>query len=191
MPLVNIGAPQYALPDVLAIDANLLLELIQSKRKPQTLRQIAVARFLKRLRVAVKSGNLLCVTPLNTLEECYFQIIKRYFVKALPTSSSVTWADLYKDNPNLINSCMPLIRHFRALIQSFPVEVLEPEQLGSPPPTVESLLIEYIDKMHILPNVAHLLAVAQRLGVPHIATLDGDFERAASRGFTIYTYIPG
>jgi predicted nucleic acid-binding protein len=85
---------------------------------------------------------------------------------------------------------MPLVQSFRAQVQAIPIEVLEPEQLGSPPPSIESLLVKYVDEMHILPNNAHLLAVVQRLGVPYVATLDRDFERASSRGFTIYTYIP-
>jgi hypothetical protein len=190
MPVVNIGASKYTLPDVFMLDANILLEFGVEQSKSRTRRQEAVARFLKRIRTEVKAGKLLCVTPLNTLEECYFQLIKRYFIQALPHASSQTWTDLYKDNPNLINSCMPLIQNFRAVIQSIPVEFLEPEYLGSPPPVIESLLVEYIDTMHLLPNDAHLLAVAQRLGVTHIATLDRDFERASSRGFTIYTYIP-
>jgi hypothetical protein len=81
MPIINIGAPKYALPDVLAIDANFLLELIRLKKKPQTLRHAAILRFLKRIAADAEAGRLICVVPINTLEECYFQIIRRYFIK--------------------------------------------------------------------------------------------------------------
>jgi hypothetical protein len=188
MPLINIGAPKYLLPDVLFFDANVLLKLSKISAKPTNPEQQALVSFLKRVRLQIKAGTLHCVAPINTLEECYFQVIKSYYLQGQPTGTNFN--KLYKANPNLINSCMPRIRNFQAAVQAFPIEILEPEELGTSPPSIDNLLIQYIDEMHLLPNDAHLLAVAQRLNTPHIATLDRDFERASSRGFYIYTYVP-
>jgi hypothetical protein len=99
----------------------------------------------------------------------------------------VRWHDLYKEMPELIRDWMPDLESFRrTVIDGIPTQVIEPEDLGDPPPAVEARMMHHIEHIPILPKDAYLLAVAERLGVPHIATLDRDF-RSALDWLSVYT----
>jgi predicted nucleic acid-binding protein len=190
MPVINIADPDCPLPDVLILDASMLLELPAAPQHRTRDPRQAVRRFLDRLGAEAIAGRMLCVAPAITLEECYFKVIQYlYAIEAQRRSPPVPWHRLYKSTPQLIQSYMPVLRRFREAVFGIPVVAIEPEDLGDPPPALEPRMFHHIEHVPILPRDAYLLAVAERLKTPHIATLDADF-RAASEDFHIYTVIP-
>jgi predicted nucleic acid-binding protein len=200
MPLVDIADPACPLPEVLILDASVLLELCPAlHRQAERARRQAVSQFINRIGEEVMAGQLLCVAPVITLEECYFKIIQYLYYADLPAHEArlraslgrpnVYWHDLYKDSPHLIQQYMTELRDFRAAVQGIPVVILEPEDFGSAPPALEPRMLHHIEHIPILPKDAYLLAVAERLDSPHIATLDADF-RAASGWLHVYTVSP-
>ena len=84
---------------------------------------------------------------------------------------------------------MSQVRKFRTLVNNIPLIILEPEDMAVPqkttaPPLADRML-HFMNTVQILPKDAYFLAVAERLSIEHIATLDKDFYRAKS--ITIYT----
>jgi hypothetical protein len=184
MPIVDITDPNCRLPSFLILDANVLLEL--RRGKPTT---PVVRAFIRRLAAESRLGNVQCYVPILTLEECYFLIIQGHYRMetkrrpARPGGKKLHWHDLYKTEPNLIAQVMPKVAGFRSRVQNVPVEPLEPESLSNypfPAPLMklEDRMVHHTSTVQILPKDAYLIATAERLGIPDVATLDGDFSRA-------------
>ncbi len=202
MPLIDIADPHCKLPDVLILDASVLLELRSSTKTGGG--RYYVTQFLKRISKESLSGNILCLTPVSTLDECYFMILKTAYENELtthrvrlqnkyPAKRTITWHDLYKDSSHLIGKFMPVLEQFRAILVGIPLVFIEPEDLVgtkaivATQPSIEERMRHYIYSVPILPTDAHFLAVAERLNVDAIATLDKDFHGLSS--WKIYTII--
>jgi hypothetical protein len=195
MTIIDIGDPQCLLPDKLLLDASLLLHL-----RPTTIptsQQVIARRFLARISAEAGTGNLLCLASVLTLEECYFKMIQASFMDELPHHEAslkiklgrtrVMWHDLYKDMPSLIQKYMPTIQAFRTLVQAIPVLAIEPEDLvdNGSKSSLEERMVFYLGNVPILPKDAYLIAIAERLNIPHLATLDRDFKNVS--WLNIYT----
>jgi predicted nucleic acid-binding protein len=129
------------------------------------------------------AGNTICLAPTLVLEECYFKIIQGYIERL----ASASWHQYYKHNPQVIQQCLPAITAFHQAVQALPVTVVTPEDLalGQPGHTLEERMRHFISACNLLPKDAYILAVAERLGVNNVATLDSDWQRAVQ--FTVYT----
>jgi len=182
-PVVNIANTRAALPETLIVDASLLLVLQSTSRHTHQ----AVARaFLRRVGNECLSGNMLCLAPTLVLEECYFKIIQFYIERHRP--AGWTWHRYYKSNPQIIQQCIAHITAFHQLVTAIPIAIVSPEDLALTEPSypLEERMRHFISASNLLPKDAYILAVAERLGVDGIATLDGDWRRA-QQFFTVYT----
>jgi predicted nucleic acid-binding protein len=142
---------------------------------------------------------MLVAVPTITLEECYFKILQTQFLHDFPAHEArlkrtlgrkkIRWTDLQKDSPQLIpQKYAPRLHSFRAAAQAIPIVVIEPEDFGPGPPELEPRMFYHIENVPILPKDAYLLAIAERLDVPHIAAMDRDFQGAAN-WLNVYTYL--
>jgi predicted nucleic acid-binding protein len=126
---------------------------------------------------------MVCLAPTLVLEECYFKIIQAYIMGL----THMTWHRYYKLNPQVIQQCLPAITAFYQTVGALPVTVITSEDLAlaQPTNTLEDRMRHFISACNLLPKDAYLLAVAERLGVSDVATLDSDWQRATQ--FTVYT----
>jgi predicted nucleic acid-binding protein len=181
-PLVNLADSQVPLPDTLVVDASLLLVLRRGSCHPH---RVAARTFLRRVGNECLNGNMLCLAPTLVLEECYFKIIQAHIERNKPARQ--TWHQYYKNNPQVIQQCVIHITTFHRFVMAIPVTIVTPEDLAlrQPSNTLEDRMRHFISTSNLLPKDAYILAVAERLGVDSVATLDRDWQRAAQ--FTVYT----
>lgn len=188
---VDLRDSTQPLPEYLLLDASVLLRVNNAD----------VSGFLQRVRQGYQQGTVYPLMCLWTLEECYHTLIRRAYQKHLPQHrtaiarkfgkkpSQLRWHHLYKQRPRIIRKEFSGIEAFRLHVAGFPIQVLEPEDLGSPgSPPLEDRMRHYMKSACILGHDAYLEAVAERLEARHIATLDGDFCRLDS-AFTVYTLL--
>jgi len=73
------------------------------------------------------------------------------------------------------------------MVQALPVTIVTSEDLAltQPGDTLEERMRHFISAYNLLPKDAYILAVAERLGVNDVATLDSDWQRATQ--FTVHT----
>ena len=78
---------------------------------------------------------------------------------------------------------------FRELLAAIPLTPVHLEDLAASAPegTLEDRLFYFIATYHLLPQDALILAEAERLGVPAVATLDLDWWRVVA--FDVYTCL--
>ncbi len=180
MPVVNLADSSTPLPDYFVVDASLLLVLRSGSRHR---RQASATSFLQRVARECLAGNMVCIAPTLVLEECYFKIIQA----SIAGLTTTHWHRHYKSNPQVIQQCLPAITVFHQTVQALPITVVTSEDLAltQPTNTLEERMRRFISEYNLLPKDAYILAVAERLGVDDIATLDGDWRRATQ--FTVYT----
>jgi len=180
MPVVNLADPNAPLPDYLVVDASLLLVLRSRSQHPHQAHAIA---FLQRVGQECLAGNTVRLAPTLVLEECYFKIVQAYIEGLAHT----LWHRYYKLNPQVIQQCLPAITAFHQAVEALPVTIITPEDLALKQPsyTLEERMRHFISACNLLPKDAYILAVAERLGVRDVATLDSDWQRATQ--FTVYT----
>lgn len=180
MTVVDISNSSVPLPDYLIVDASLLLILRSGANHPC---QPVAQAFLRRIANECLSGNTVCLAPTLVLEECYFKIIKA----SIKSVSQSWWHKCYKRDPQVIQQCLPLIKAFHKTIEALPITTVTSEDLALTQPTftLEERMRHFISVCNLLPKDAYLLAVAERLGVSNVATLDSDWQRATQ--FTVYT----
>jgi len=186
---LDIADPTVRLPPYILYDANILL----SATEPD------VAAFLKRVTKAYQDGEVYPLVCTLSLEECYHVLLKREYRKLLPKfrnsvakacnkpPKNVTWNDVYKQRPKLVKKHFPRIQDFFSAVCRLPVHIIEPEDLASQGcPSLEERMRHYMKSCSLLGKDAYLVAVAERLRLQHIASLDRDLQRLGS-DFTLYT----
>jgi len=180
MPTVNLADPAIALPEILVVDASLFLVLRPGATHPH---RSAAAAFLNRVAAKCSSGNMMCLAPTIVLEECYYKIIQ-FHIQGV---TNTYWHQYYKANPQIVQQCIPHIVKFHQIIMALPAQIVTPEDLAltQPASTLEERMRHFVSAYDLLPKDAYILAVAERLGVRNVATLDADWHRA--RQFTVYT----
>jgi len=183
--LLDISNPNLNIPELLVLDASLILELTPNPVRPHPHHTLAV-NFLNRLQAAAQQGQVMTLLPRLAFEECYFKICLRFLV---PDAKRVGmhWHDYYKKNPTAIRAATSTLTLFYQLLQAFPIEVIEPEDLAVTPkgrePPLADRLGDLINQFAVLPKDATILGEAERLGIYTVATLDSDWTRAD--GFTV------
>jgi predicted nucleic acid-binding protein len=198
MPIINIADPSCPLPNALMIDASFLLEINPALSTVDPVRRTVSYHFALRLKREIRERRLTCITPVSTLQECFYKILQAQFKHELPShrlrlrsklgKTEIRWNDLYKDSPGLIRTWMPLLEQFRRLVAHIPILVREPETGNSSASPIDSEMLLHIQNVALLPQDAYFLAAADRFGIPYVLTLDGDFKRA--NWVTVYTYPP-
>ena len=183
MPVVNLADSSVPLPDYLVVDASLLLVLRSGSRHQH---QVDAMTFLRRVGQECMDGSMVCLAPTLVVEEYYFKIIQAY-IEGI-TRGRRGWHRYYKLNPQVIQQCLAAIATFRKTVEALPITIVTPEDLAltQPSSTLEERMRHFISTCNLLPKDAYILAVAERLGVNDVATLDGDWQRATQ--FTVYTY---
>jgi hypothetical protein len=191
------------LPGFLLLDASVLLAVLSPPGAPASPQSAAATQFLTRVQRACHNGDIIPLVWILTLEECYFKIIQWGYKNdpSLGTQraaiaaqirlqpNQVGWHQLYKHYPQAIQNYLPTIQTFYQSVIGIPLTILEPQDFVDPSaafPPIEERMRHYIRSCSILPKDACLTAVANRLGVRHIATLDKDFDRLGA-DFTVYT----
>ena len=168
------------MPDCLVVDASLLLVLRSGSRHYH---KTSAVSFLQRVASECLAGNMICLAPTLVLEECYFKIVQT----SIAGLTSSYWHQHYKSNPQVIQQSIPAITAFYQMVQALPVTIVTSEDLAltQPGDTLEERMRHFISAYNLLPKDAYILAVAERLGVNDVATLDSDWQRATQ--FTVHT----
>jgi len=177
------------LPGFLLLDASVLLAVLSPPGAPASPQSAAATQFLTRVQRACRNGDIIPLVWILTLEECYFKIIRWGYENDPSLRNQVGWHQLYKRYPQAIQNYFPAIQTFYHSVIGIPLTILEPRDFVDPSaafPPIEERMRHYIRSCSILPKDACLTAVANRLGVRHIATLDKDFDRLEA-DFTVYT----
>lgn len=201
--VVNLRDSNLPLPAFLLFDASILLATRSVPGAPVPPRSADAIQFLRRVQQACHNGNTIPLVCVLTLEECYFKIIQWRYQNDPSLSpqrtvvaaqlgrqpNQVGWHELCKHHPRFIQNCFPELQAFFQFVIGIPLTILEPEDLASPNvalPSIAERMRHYIHSCCILPKDALLIAIADRLGVQHIATLEKDFNRLGV-DFTVYT----
>lgn len=184
--LFDIGDQNLVFPDLIVLDASLVLELFPSSHPHHQLAK----DFLSRLQSSVMAGRVQPLLPRLALEECYFKICKDFLTNQAK-SSGQAWHHYYKSNPRSLGRIEPILNNFYQILQAFPMHIVEPEDLSVFPlgssKALSERMAELIIQYNILPKDATIISEAERMGVYALATLDSDWKRAD--GFTVITPI--
>ena len=182
--IIDINDLNLSFPTYLILDASVLLGGFLPST--QTSKHSVAVNFLKRLQMQVSYENTMALLPLLAYEECLFKIIS-IEIEANPINGN-HWHQKYKKNPQVISNTQTSVIKFNKFLQSFPISIIEPEDLvdsnNSNSIELNIRMNQFIYLYNILPKDATILSSADRLGITHIASLDKDFSRA--NGFTIY-----
>lgn len=188
--VVDLRNSNVPLPAFLLIDASVLLAIRSLPGRAPSARSQAATQFLTRIQQAYQNDDAIPLVCALTLEECYFKIIRSKFEND-PSLGRGHWHQLYKNHFQQIQNYFPDVQAFYQWIIGIPLTVVEPEDLADPKGvslSIEQRMRHYTQSCCILPKDAYLIAVAERLEVRHIATLDSDFTRLGA-DFTIYTLL--
>jgi hypothetical protein len=136
--VLDLSDPRLSLPDFILVDASVLLETRTPSGAPPSRRQAAVNQFLRLVQQAIIDGNTIALACTLTLEECYFKILQANLMD--PTSAPnersavarrlnlapnrVSWHQLYKDFPLLIQNYLPDLEAFFRWVQGIPITIL-------------------------------------------------------------------
>ncbi len=187
---LDISDPSLALPDLLGLDASIVLAInIPSGVRPSP-HLAAVQAFWRRVASGAHGGRLIPVLPQLAFEECCFKLCQ-YHLEQLANFSSpgVRWHEYYKQHPYVLRSFHSTLDTLYHALLAIPVLITEPEDLAVSASASISKLTEsalaFIRDFALLPKDATLLSEFERLGIDTVATLDADWQRAD--GFTVIT----
>jgi predicted nucleic acid-binding protein len=188
--LIDINDPNIQLPEFIVLDASVVLELRVSPNRQR--HHNSAINFFRRLRPLASSGQVMPLLPLLALEECYFKICQYKILEFLANNNIQTpWHRYYKQNPQIIQNTVQNLQVFYNILRSFPIVVIEPEDLAVLPidtePRLSERMKDFIQNFLILPKDATILSNAERLGIDTVVTLDSDWSRAD--GFKVITVI--
>jgi predicted nucleic acid-binding protein len=188
MALFDLSDPAVPLPAQLVVDTSLLLALRPTDDNPHA---AAARAFVQRLSERIAAYELVSWLPLPVLQECSHVILanglRRIWETMDPATRPPNWLKAYKDQPALLQDCLPDLTRFRDLLIAIPLTPVRPEDLTTAPgaEVLEDRMQHFIAAHHLLPQDALILAETERLGVRAVATLDQDWWRVT--GFDVYT----
>lgn len=188
MALYDLSDPTIPLPSQLVVDTSLLLALRPGDDNPHAM---AVQAFVRRLGERIAAYELVAWLSLTVLQECYHIILANGLRRAWegmdPANRPPNWLKAYKDQPALLETCLPDLIRFCELLAAIPLTPVQPEDLVTQAAAgpLEERMRHFIISHHLLAQDALILAEAERLGVSAVATLDRDWQRLTS--FDVYT----
>ena len=180
------------LPEFIVLDASVVSEWAAPATERQPHYAVNLA-FMGRLSAAARDDQTLVVLPMLALIEVFHAqckwVLKPQWL-ALPKPRPKSWMDYQKANPSAIGAAMPRIRQALQDIIDFPMWIPEPGELAPTVLSTADFRDRVPDLMHsfqMLSADATILAVAQRLAIPNVASLDVGWRRAT--GFTLFTAL--
>ncbi len=188
MALYDLADETVLLPSQLVMDTSLLLAMRTGDDNPHA---EAAQSFLRRVSERISSYQMIAWLPIPVLQECYHIILanglRNIWQNMAGTSRPANWLKMYKDHPELLDTCMSAVDRFRQLIAAIPLTPVRPEDLasGATDEPLEDRLHYFVSAYRLLPQDALILAETERLGVTGVATLDRDWQRVTD--FDIYT----
>lgn len=187
MALYDLADPSIPLPQQLVVDTSLLLALRLADDNPHA---AAARAFIQRMGKRIAAYEMVGWLPLPVLQECYHVILANGIRRAWEAMDRATRPPnrlkAYKDQPDLLQACIPELARFRELLAAIPLTPVRPEDLvtSSAAEPLDDRMRHFITTYHLLPQDALILAQAERLDVLAVATLDRDWRRATP--FDVY-----
>lgn len=190
MALYDLTDPAVPLPSQIVVDSSLLLVLRPCDDNPNA---AAIQGFVRRLRRQIAAYQMVAWLLMPVLQECCHVILtnrlRRAWVDMEPVSRPPNWMVMYKRQPELLRVGFPDLDEFEEILATIPVTPVRMEDLvGSAViKPIQERMRHFITTCHLLPQDALILSEAERLGVPAVATLDRDWQRATI--FDVYTCL--
>lgn len=190
MALYDLTDPAVPLPSQIVVDSSLLLALRPCDDNPNA---AAIQGFVRRLRRQIAAYQMVAWLLMPVLQECCHVILtnrlRRAWVDMEPVSRPPNWMVMYKRQPELLRVGFPDLDEFEEILATIPVTPVRMEDLvGSAViEPIQERMRHFITTCHLLPQDALILSEAERLGVPAVATLDRDWQRATI--FDVYTCL--
>jgi predicted nucleic acid-binding protein len=197
----DLSDPAILLPNSFLVDTNIVYERIIATLVPrvprstvslQRLQQLAlnasrVTDFFERLRAQDTIGLVGPATYLELIHLVIRELLEQYGNTINP---KLSWLRVYKDHPSVLPTMKPILVRIHSALANAGLVFLSPKQLLPIDPRTPyvSQLIDLCCSYALDTGDVELLIEAQRLGIDAIATMDGDFQRAAA-DFDIYTWI--
>jgi len=184
MALYDLSDPAVPLPAQIVVDTSLLLALRPGDDNPHA---GAARAFVRRLQARIAAYELVAWLPLPVLQECTHVLLsntlRRLWQAMDPVARPPNWLKAYKDRPALLQAGLPELARFRQLLAAVPLTPVQPEDLAAAKmdEPLDERTRHFIAAYHLLPQDALILSIAERLGVPAVATLDREWQRVASR----------
>ena len=179
------------LPIKIVLDSSILVYLAlsgpQGGLNPKVFQDAKA--FLSRLQKATVSGSCVALAPQLVITECY-HVLTRWAIEGQITN--IRWDIAYKSNPQLIRQlgvrqkCLAFLND----VEAAGIIIIDEEDLLPLTPDAVPLYqqsLTYMESLNLLSSDAYILAVADRLGVEALASLDKDFLRITQADFDIYT----
>jgi hypothetical protein len=188
MAFFDLSDPALPLPEQLVVDTSLLLALRPGDDNPFA---EAARHFMRRVAERIAAYEMVAWLPLPVLQESYHILLSghlRRLWEAMPVASRpANWLKMYKDNPTLLKTGIADMTRFRMFLAAIPLTPIRPQDfvLADGMERLDDLMRRYIAEYHLMAQDALLLAHAECLGVPAVATLDQDWLRATV--FDVYT----
>lgn len=201
--VVNLSVPGYQLPDLIAVDTNLIVErLIVSfpsvtSIPPRTI--VNAQRTNQFFQDLIASNGTGIVTPTAFNEFIHVAIKLEYDKQRLLLSPSTrqmysrpikNWHDLYKQDPTILRAFQSDLTRLRRFFTANGLLFVMPNELGSIASgrTYDEELIYLVGTYGLDSNDAVILMEAQRYRVPDVISLDADLQRAQA-DFNIYSWL--
>ncbi|NWJ98767.1 MAG: hypothetical protein HXX20_23740 [Chloroflexi bacterium] len=180
-----------ALPDIIILDSSILLYAVfPSPTAPQEQRLFKQARFfLQRVNQAFQDRTCNSLAPLQAITECFHKITLTAVAPLVQDKADIF--NELKRRPELITKAeVPKkLDEFCNKLRAIGIEVVQPSDIPEDESSIrfEVQMVNYIEDLQLLSADAHILTVADRLGIEYVASLDKDFLRIIKEGFSVYT----
>lgn len=190
MGLLDLTDSTVPLPAQLVLDTSILLACRPGDNNPNAK---FVKDFLERIGQRILAYQMVGWLLRPVLQECYHiilsQSLRRTWQEMLVDSRRSNWLATYKTQPDLLAAGFPDLDRFDNILSAIPLTSVQPEDLVSTfgVQSIEERIRYFITTYFLLPQDALILAEAERLGVPAVATLDRDWRRVTE--FDIYTVL--
>jgi predicted nucleic acid-binding protein len=192
----NFANNSEEFPPSIVVDTSVLLHLIKPRPvdpKERRLHNDAKV-FFERAKKAILKNEVECYVPMHVVTESFRWIVVN---QTRQITNTISYEDLkrrIKADPDLLRKADVIsnIQSFLIAVDDIELTIVQPEDflndtLGAPTEPFEDKIIEFIEDLLLLPDDAHILAVADFLDINNIASLDRDFLAVVNKGFNVYT----
>ena len=197
--MIDFNDEKQPLPTQIVLDSSILIYLVVTE-PDKAERQVifeAAKQFLKRLESATLSGKCSAVAPIHVIVECFHFITRKEVQKYAASNKQyinnkrvTSWEVVYKSDPELMAklNIPDKLEHFLTLIKTSGINIIQPVDLITNVDTkLEAETVRYMRELRLQASNAHILAVADRLEVKNLASLDRDFLKVTEASFNLYT----
>jgi predicted nucleic acid-binding protein len=197
--LVDLSEAPHQIPTDLAVDTSVVVARFQSffpKSLPHQARQ--AASFFGWLR----NVGIRVVLPPTAYQELLHLAIRYHYESHLRTrrenlaaqfgTRQISWRDLYKHDPSILQNFAPNLAHLREGLIANNITIAGPEEMDSPQAVFgqrfRDMLIRFMVTYGLDSGDSSILLEAQCLGLNAIVTMDQDLHHALPDS-DIYTWL--